>query len=150
MKKTLSPGWRYGGVFLALFLISQLATGCSKPKGTISGKVTYQGKALPGGFVIFLPEKGPAVNATIDSEGKYRADNVPVGTARISVQAHGAPDPESQNQAPPKPRSPADMKQFLMPKTSTVFIPPQYNDPEKSGLTCDVKQGPQEHDIPLK
>lgn len=151
MNQTICSRRQCGGLLLVVFLTCALSAGCGKPKGTVFGKVTYLGKPLTTGFVTFTPEKGAAVHSRIDSEGKYRVENVPVGPVKISIRPEGAPSEESQNQAPPKPRSPAEMKKFLMPEPSKgPMIPPKYKDPNNSGLTYTVEQGPQEHDIPLQ
>jgi len=149
MKKTLSPRRRYGGVLLVLLLFCSLAAGCAKPKGSISGKVTYQGKPLTTGFVTFTPEKGPAVTSPIDGEGNYRVEKVPVGAAKISVTAVSGTNTESLRKVS-NPKDPKEMMKALKPESTGLKIPLTYNDPDQSGLTYTVQQGPQEHDIQLK
>jgi hypothetical protein len=148
MKKTLSPGRRHAGALLILLLIIPLAAGCGRPKGTVSGKVTYQGKPLKTGFVTFTPDKGPAVNSAIDSEGNYKVENVPVGTARISVREEANASSETLSKVQ-NPRDPQEMMK-AMRQTAVSTIPRKYNTPEESELTYTVQQGPQEHDIDLK
>jgi hypothetical protein len=148
MKKPLSPRRRYGGALLVLLLICSLAAGCGKPKGSVSGKVTYQGKPLTAGFVLFTPEKGSVVDARIDNEGNYRAENIPVGTAKISVRADAGVNTEALRNMS-NPRDPSEMAKAMIPQSRAPDLG-NYKDPEKSGLTYDVKKGPQEHDIELK
>jgi hypothetical protein len=147
--KTFSLKRRYGAALLAAFLICALAPGCGKPKGVVFGKVIYGGKPLTTGSVTFTPEQGASVHSTIDSEGKYRVEKVPVGRVKISVRVDTG-NPEGQNQAPPRPRTPGDMAKFLAPQSGAPKIPPRFNDPNKSGLTYDVEPGAHEHDIELK
>lgn len=148
MMKPLSLRRHYGGVLLAVFLICLLAAGCGKPKGSVSGRVTYKDKPLTAGYVTFTPENSHAVSGTIDSQGNYRVENIPVGMAKITVRA----DPGTSMDAFAKvnnPKDPKSMMSALMPK-NIVKLPDQYNNPEKSGLTCEVKKGSQEHNIELK
>jgi hypothetical protein len=132
-----------------LLLALPLATGCGgQGKATVSGKVTYQGKSLPSGFVTFVPENGVALHADIQGDGSYRMDNVPVGTVKISVQPKTAQD---TLQSSPMPQNPMDYGKAKAPMTeSGTPIPPQYADPSQSGLTYTVTKGSQQHDIDLK
>jgi hypothetical protein len=61
----------------ALSLTLLLLSGCSKPKiptGEVTGKITINGKPVPGIYVTFVPQERirPAVGKT-DAEGNYRA-----------------------------------------------------------------------------
>jgi hypothetical protein len=63
---------------LSLALLSQ--TGCSKPKiptGEVTGKITINGKPVPGLFISFVPQEKirPAMGKT-DAAGNYRAQFV--------------------------------------------------------------------------
>jgi hypothetical protein len=144
-----------------------LFVGCSS-KGTVSGKVFYQGNPLPGGTVTFLQEKG-AFHSVIHEDGSYQVTGIPPGPATITVSS---PDP-------PKPADPSPMEKAaekaqarkveMTPEQAKMMeeakkhmgdpeagkrrymaIPPKYNDPDKSGLTYNVKRGAQEQDIQLK
>src|SRR5205823_10761702 len=59
--------------------------GCSK-SGTVTGKVTYDGKVVAVGTIQFIPEggKGKAVIAEI-SKGEYKAEKVPPGPCTVTV-----------------------------------------------------------------
>ena len=149
MKKTLSMQKRYGYILLTGLLVGTLLPGCGKPKGSVSGQVTFNGTPLKSGFVTFLPEKGAAVDSPIDSEGKYSVKNVPVGKAKISIRSQAGTSQEAFSQIK-DPKNPKEMMQALKPKPSGQMLPQNYNDPDKSGLTFEVKQGPQEHNIELK
>jgi hypothetical protein len=147
MIKLLSLRRHHGGVLLASFLICSLAAGCGSPKGSVTGKVSFRGKLLKAGYVTFTPENGAAVSGTIDGEGNYRVDKVPVGMARISIRA----DEGMKKDAFAKvsdPRNPKQMKEAFMSK-NTQKLPKQYSTPDESGLTCEVQAGIQEHNIEL-
>lgn len=135
--------------FPLVLMILPLATGCGgEAKGTVSGKVTYQGKPLPGGFVTFVPDNGAPVHTDIQSDGTYHIDKAPLGPVKISVQ------PKSEQEAMQSSRMPRDAKgygkfQSAMTETKSS-IPPKYGTPNESGLTYTVVKGPQQHDIDLK
>jgi hypothetical protein len=62
---------------VALSLTLLLLTGCSKPKiatGEVTGKITINGKPVPGLYVSFVPKEKvrPAMGKT-DATGHYRA-----------------------------------------------------------------------------
>ncbi len=131
-----------GRYFLAAALLLA-ATGCGKPTGNISGKVTYQGKALTGGYVNYSGEGDASAVKTsvIQEDGSYSVTGMPVGPAKISVQ--GIPGPQGPgSQSGPGGTAPPGGRKI-------VYVPPQYSTTEKSGLTYDVVSGSQTHDIPL-
>ena len=135
------------GLLLGLLLVP-LAAGCGggKAGATVSGKVTYQGRALSSGIVTFLPASGPAHHTEIKSDGSYRMANVPAGPVKIGVQTKsGQGDSSSKASASPE----VGQK---MPDTreKESLIPVQYTDPNNSQLTYTVKKGKQQFDIDLK
>jgi hypothetical protein len=159
---------RWPGACLALCLVVA-AAGCGS-KGTISGKVTYQGNNLNGGTVTFVSEKtGQSFSSPIEKDGTYTMSKVPAGTVKIAVSV---PEPKGipgtgQPQGGGRGGRPSDKVTFGPPKDSKfsgppknidptankndlVKIPPDYSDVEKSNLTYVVVSGKQEHDIPLK
>jgi hypothetical protein len=136
----------------SLFL---LPLGCGSSSGTISGKVFYNGRVVPGGTIMFVAEgNGGTVTTTIEEDGSYRAVKVPPGLAKIALRPH----------QPPPIRKMADKSAFLPgndpSKTAKqseatkpreyLWIPEQYGDPEKSGLTLQVQGGAQQFDIKLE
>lgn len=140
---------RKGRVSLLSIVLSilPLAIGCGGPaKSTVSGKVTYQGKAMPAGFVTFVPANGAPLHAEIQSDGSYRLNNVPLGTVKIAVKPQ-----EGQEMPTAMPRDPKNYGKFKAAATERKSsIPDKYTDPEQSGLTYTVTQGSQQHDIDLK
>ncbi len=122
-------------------MLTLAATGCGKPVGSISGKVTYQDKALPGGYVNYSCEGDvPTVKTSvIQEDGSYSITGMPAGPAKISVQGLLGPQgPGAGGTAPPT------------GGRKTVYVPPQYSTTEKSELTYTVVGGAQTHDIALK
>jgi hypothetical protein len=147
MKAICSPK-RCGSVLSLVLLALPLASGCGgQAKGTVSGKVTYQGKPVPSGFVTFLVENGAPVHSDIRSDGSYRMEKVPVGLVKIGVQTKAAEDALKSVGMPRKKEDFGKMKEAVSEGTQ---IPAKYTDPNQSGLSYTVVKGPQQHDIDLK
>jgi hypothetical protein len=106
------------------------------PMATVEGTVTYKGKPLTYGRVIFQPEagtKGPAASSPIGPDGSYRIktvdrDGVALGWHRVTVHCRrGAIE------------SPGQSKPVLTaPKAE---IPRKYSVAEESPLRFEVKEG---------
>lgn len=120
---------------LCLLLIL-LTTGCGQSgpaTAEVAGTVTYRGKPLPLGSVLFVPEDKHAqpVGATIDARGQYRLDAVP-GTYQVEVQMiarlRSQPAPEGEA---------AGMN---MPVVEWL-IPEKYAHYQTSGLSATVEAG---------
>ena len=123
------------GVAAALLAVAPRATAAEDKKpatASVEGKVTYQGKPLPGGTVQFHAPKGKPVVAKIDAEGSYSAPAVPVGPVKITVETTSV-----------KPKAGGKPGNYIP-------IPVKYASPETSGLTLTVQEGKQRHDIELK
>ncbi len=161
MRKTLQVG---RGVIIPAGVLGLLvlATGCSS-HATISGKVTYLGKPLTGGIVLFVSADGKGTGrATIGSDGSYKIEKMPLGLAKIAVDTQSAQRPASGGKGPPAGmKPPPGTKLPDAAKNSGIYgsgaregnaepIPENYADPEKSGLTYTVKSGSQPYDIELK
>src|SRR4051812_20209294 len=126
-------------------LLALALAGCGAPTGDISGKVTLNGKPLPGGFVAFLSsgDNPAAVSGVIQPDGTYSVSRVPVGAVAITIQgvrgpAQGAGPmlPGAKSAPPPE-----------VGKGDPVFVPYKYGNAETSGLTYTVEKGTQTHDI---
>ena len=128
--------WQY--LAASLMLVASLASGCgSTPrKGKITGTVRFENKALPSGTVRFLCGNGEAKSTAIGPNGMYQMNDVAVGRVRIVVNSH--------------PRVPDGFNPGQTSDGKAVVIPARYSDPEASGLTYDVQEGPQTHDITLE
>jgi hypothetical protein len=137
-----------------------LGGGCSSrmgPEGTVSGKVTYQGKPLPGGQVTFLTSKGLMFSGPIDPEGNYKVKAV-AGEARIAVdnlmlksKQPSAAELRSQMGIKPPPGAKVEEVKSSTPAITGTYVPlpEKYRSAEKSGLSYTVKSGSQSHDIEL-
>lgn len=132
---------RFALVFGSCILV--LATGCSssgEPTYPVKGKVTYKGKPLTSGSVMFAPLTGPPAMGIIDAEGNYTlgtysdGDGAVAGPHKVAIvclddtgdalpeQASGTPEPK---------------------------IPAKYISAETSGLKAEVAKGSNEHNFDL-
>ncbi len=70
-------------VFVALSLLSLCVTGCGHDSGreSLAGSVTFDGKPLPYGEIIFRPKAGPEGSATV-RDGKFSTDEGGQGITR--------------------------------------------------------------------
>ena len=63
-----------------------LLAGCSRPVGSVSGKVSYLTKPLKGGSVTFISTEGrPSASTTINEDGTYTVSNLQAGSYKICV-----------------------------------------------------------------
>ena len=154
---------------VALLVISALACGgCAEPvdlgpTGTISGNLTYNGKPLAEGTqVVFMQrQRGFAGLGATDAEGNFTitlyrkstgaTSEMPVGTYIVMVQPPSDPNAEMEladpsDVATPNEMSSANQKQLFV---KTEF-PMKYRQPSTSGITREVKEGPNTFEIDLK
>jgi hypothetical protein len=134
MKRYHRPAGHIGLGF-ALLAVSA----CGTKGGTVSGVVTYQGKPVTTGTVLFLGADKVPVRAPILNDGSYQVTNVPVGEAKIAVMVPPpSPPPRKDDPNPPRPSQP------------TTAIRPNYMNAETSGLSYTVTTGSQTHNIDMK
>jgi hypothetical protein len=112
-------------LFLCLFCVAA-CIGCGSKGFSVSGTVTLSdGKPVARGQVMLTSGTFTAGGETI-ADGTYIIRDVPAGTYKVSVRASGEsesnPNVDVEDAKPVKPV--VDMK---------------YNNPETSGLTCEVK-----------
>ena len=113
----------------------------------MSGKVTFQGRAVPEGTITFYPEEGRSATARLKPDGTYslttfeEGDGAIVGPCEVTIEAvrfNAAPRATSFEEeiaqatrgGPPKP---ASGPQWLLPR--------QYSVRGQSGLKREVKSG---------
>ncbi len=74
--------------FLAATLLLGMMVGCGPEMVDVKGKVSYGGKALTGGTIIFAPEdaEAPTSTGTIEADGSFElTDGAVVGQHRVTV-----------------------------------------------------------------
>lgn|ERR1017187_1074875 len=146
MKIAFTPPYLKAAVRIGLFLTMLIAlSACNgAQEATIVGKVELEGRLLKSGTVTFISEDGKSYSAAISAEGVYKIERVPPGEFNIKVNSH-ARNPFGKFEGPNSKNDPKAAETILE-------IPEKYNDAKKSGLKCDVKQGPgpHSHDIHLE
>src|ERR1044071_9125708 len=76
-----------GTLFLAIISAFVVLTGCARPVGSVTGKVTFKDKTLKGGNVSFVSTEGqPSRTAEIGEDGTYNIPNIIAGTYKITVE----------------------------------------------------------------
>lgn len=135
---------RAAGLFV---LAAGLVWGCGgdgkQPLAPLVGTVHYKGQPVVGAHLSFLPDDKtlrPAVAKT-DEQGRFRfetyepRDGAAVGPGKIAISLRG----------PNKPlKSVPGLGEAALEHLSEVgdpLIPLKYFDPEKSGITVEVKRG---------
>jgi hypothetical protein len=136
-----------------LGLIVLVIVGCGGPStrdvtGDISGKVTYAGKPLPSGIIVFVGLDGTHVPSQNHLDGSYVVRGVPAGSAQITVNTPWERFQAQQKQGRPAPR-PVGRLLDSRGQPIAVKIPAMYSDVHQSGLTYTVRNGSQIHDIDL-
>lgn len=104
----------------------------------VAGKVSYKDKNLTSGLVSFVGKDGKKHAASILSDGSYKLIEPPIGQVKVGVEVK-PPITVSQGNDKAKAEKPPPSP-----------IPVQYADPNKSGLTTEIKEGANTYDIPLK
>ncbi|MCS7305346.1 MAG: hypothetical protein NZ602_09605 [Thermoguttaceae bacterium] len=141
-----------GWLGLAALAAGVVLAGCGGSEFQLApakGKVTYKGKPLEFGTVIFIPEKGPAAIGQIQSDGTFVLETgtqsgrmrkgAVVGKHKVEIRCL-----ETQR---PGYKPPADQE---MPAGKSL-IPTKYNQADTSGLTAEVTaKGPNEFTFDLK
>jgi hypothetical protein len=150
-------------MFAAAVLAAVALSGCGDvPRGRLHGTVKYQGKPLTGATVIFLARDNKTHVARLKSDGTYDVTGVAIGTIKVSVQQDlpaVTPKAESFGSAvSSQAKGVSDEKAGKAPAPPPVAekgagglrFPAHYNDPDKSGLSFELKDADQEWSIDLK
>ncbi len=118
--------------------------------GTVSGKVTFEGKSVPEGTsIIFIhKEKGITASGTIASDGSYTlhmrgGTDILIGPYQIGVT------PPTVEMTPAEQEA-VNLSGKPMPEKEWPNIPKKYRIPEKSGESFDVQAGSNSYDLDMK
>lgn len=106
-----------------------------KPTAPVSGVVTYQGRPLNHGRVVFIHECGQGAASQINSDGRYSLDAV-LGKNVVMIECLDTKDTGAASQ------------DLLLPRGDSL-IPSRYQDYITSGLTCNVQEGKNTTDFSL-
>jgi hypothetical protein len=138
---------RYRRVSLTLMIASiGLVCGCGS-SATVSGKVSFDGRPVTYGSVIFLCDDNTAYSTAIQPDGTYRLEQIRSGDVKIGVITP-APSKSSKHQrstplADAKAASPGA-------KSDRIMVPKRFRDPVGSGLIAKIGSGNVSYDIDIK
>jgi hypothetical protein len=149
--------------------LAVLLTGCGRPVGSLSGKVTYQNKPLKGGSVAFVStDGGRSFSAALSEEGVYTIPDLQGGEYKVCVETDSHKPPKQYgggfNDRPPakgkfgpppgapvpEGYTPSDPSAAARSGKNYVPIPPHYASPEKTDLTYKFDGGSETYNIDLK
>lgn len=129
--------------FLVLVLV---LPGCGGGSGSVTGKVTANGKPVTAASIVFKGPTGLTSQTQVQKDGTYKMENAPIGDVTITV----ANATEVADAGPAlSPEEFAKKGAAGVPKMGTQ-VPPKYGDEKTSGLKTTIKSGSQTYDIDLK
>jgi hypothetical protein len=134
-------------VRLSILALALLVAGCGGPSrpatSAVTGRVTYAGKPVPLGQVMFYPETGRPAMGAIGADGTYRLttfdkdDGAALGHFKVTITA-------MRVTGPPAPKSLEDeLRQGSAAGKTTIewLVPEKYSRQESTTLTAEVKAG---------
>ena len=127
--------WALAVVPLLLCAVTAGCSGGRLPMAAVQGKVTYHGKPLEFGSVIFQPQAGPTASGPIQADGSFRLstygrdDGAVLGKHQVLITCY-------DNQRPAG--APPDLSKE--PGAGRSLIPPIYST-MNSPLEIEVKKG---------
>ena len=107
---------------------------------TLEGTVTYGKDKLEVALVI-IQGQGGAQTALIGEDGRYKAENVPLGEVHLGVNTEAG---KGQMMGPMMAKA-QGKAQGPMPKI--IDVPAKYANPDTSGITTTVNKGENTFDI---
>jgi hypothetical protein len=151
-------------LFLVGTVLGLALAGCGGPRlGKVSGRVTFNGKPVPTGTIMFHPDAGPAAVGAIGPDGTYTlttiksGDGAVVGSHRVTIQATAVgpgslADPKSFEEEMQLAQRQDPKAKVLVPGKVEWIVPEKYSRPDTSDLTATVQPGSNTIDfvLPLK
>jgi hypothetical protein len=129
---------------ISLGVVALVAVGC-QGKGDVAGKVTYHGKTVVFGSVLFEASDGSLRQGNIGRDGRYSVSGVTTGDAKVAVSSRNPNSADFvtlQRDGGKKPPPRPDIPDWFP-------IPDKYDAPYKSGLTYTINRGENKIDIAL-
>ena len=128
----------FGFCKAAILPIFLIAAGCTQEQGAlVRGTVTYEGKRLEGGTVLFNPvdDELPATHAPIQADGTYQLRATP-GEHKVVVNFYTKVNPEVE----------VGDSGYQVPRP---LIPPKYSSLQTTPLRATVEPGESTVDLKL-
>ncbi len=130
--------------FIALMTAIGLSgCGSSRPIGTISGRVTYNGQPVEEGLVSFYdPDTGAGSQAELQSGGVFRIRNaeggLPPGEYRVTIMPPTVKQPDTE----------VTEGGYVVKEVPNITD--KYRDVQASGFTDDVSTGDNEFEFAME
>ena len=165
--RSFRPRRTAGLIFLAPLLLTP--SGCRQAISDVSGRITYHGKPVVCGSVIFAGPDGMTKVVNLNPDGTYLVKGVGAGRAGVAVvsqdparpldpykadQTHGKQVSEPTDDTGRDPNAgrviknpPNDRTNWAEPnvdRSKWFPLPQKYELVQTSGLTVDLKPGPNE------
>jgi hypothetical protein len=123
-----------------VLLVSWLpALGCGGPKTyDIAGTVTLDGKPLPSGDIVFVPEDKTCPLGVAIKDGEYQLRSPP-GKMRVEIRPGTEIVPSKE-----------DLKAGRRPTIDEPCIPPQYNDASTLSVVVPSPDGKNHFEFALR
>ncbi len=125
-------------LLFAACLVSCLGCGPNRPAtAPVHGRVTYNGRPVVAGTIVFQPTHGRPAMGEIQPDGSYKlttfdaGDGALLGKHTVTIDARRNPKPppmEGTEAAGPPPKV-------------EWLVPQEYSNPNSSPLTAEVKSG---------
>ncbi len=128
--------WLVGGLMTAILAGCGGSGGPTAPTTRLEGMVRLDGQPVAEGFVSFIPQgkkQAPPAKADI-RQGRYAADNVPVGPVLVMIRS-----PKKTGKVETIPDSKSQYEEVA------ETIPPKY----LAGIPLDVTENLKTHDFDL-
>jgi hypothetical protein len=142
-------------------LTGALLGGCGGPRvAKVSGRVTYAGRPVSGGKVLFYPEAGRMALGEIGPDGRYTlttfqpGDGALIGGHRVAIEATRVGPgsyqaPKNLAEEKERSRGAGPGGKVLVAGKVDWLVPEKYARPELSGLTATVRGGRNDIDFDL-
>jgi hypothetical protein len=122
--------------------------------------VTFNGKPVPAGTIMFHPDAGPAAVGVIGPDGTYTlttmrpGDGAVVGSHRVTIQATAVgqgslADPKNFEEEMQLAQRKDPKAKVLLPGKVDWIVPEKYSRPDTTDLTAQVRSGTNSIDFPL-
>jgi hypothetical protein len=149
------------GLLVAVIFLFPLGCNPSTARdgmAVVTGKVTYQGKPVTGGFIHFVQAEQKIV-LWIRGDGTYSGE-VPLGMNKVAIETESVKYKDRDkmlekwqetvgSELVERKQAKGELPGITAAKLVYVEIPSKYSDPEQSGLTLEVLAGKDDCDFPL-
>jgi hypothetical protein len=149
-------------IVVCLLLLTLTGCGQHHPEtASVAGRITFNGKPVAGGQIMFYPDNGRPAMSVIDADGHYSLttfksdDGAMLGHHRVTIDARRN---VKRKRTPKTTESPNTMEAMLSEEGSDLheapkvewLAPERYASPTTSTLTAEVKSGDNTVDFDLK